>query len=451
LEVLKELLKCEKLLDVDQFIRVNVDQFYGIEIVEFPSKIAQVAMWLMDHQMNTLVRNMFGRYFVRIPLNVSASIYFANAFDIDWERIVAKNELSYILGNPPFLGARVMNAQQKSELAREFCQMKNYGNLDYVTAWYKKAAVFIQGTNIEVAFVSTNSICQGAQVAILWRDLINQHNIKINFAHQTFKWGNEAKGNAAVHCVIIGFGLQDRKDKRLFLYEHTRSEAKEVNVKRINPYLVEAENILIESRAVPICDVPEMFFGNMPNDGGQFLLDEEEKKILLKQDVTIKKLIRPFLGAVEFINGMRRYCIWLKEVPPDKYNHSHEILRRIAAVKRLRENSPREETRKLAALPMLFGEIRQPESDYLLIPSTSSEKRKYVPIGFINKNTISSNANLLIPNATLYHFGILTSAMHNAWMRHICGRLEIDYRYSISIVYNNFPFPNPTNKQKQAV
>jgi hypothetical protein len=281
---------------------------------------------------------------------------------------------------------------------------------------------------------------------------MNKHNIKINFAHQTFKWGNEAKGNAAVHCVIVGFSLNERKEKRLFLYENMRGETKEVNVKRINVYLVDAENIFIESRKTPICDVPEMYFGNMPNDGGQFLLDEEEKKALIKNDATIKKLIRPFLGAIEFINNIPRYCIWLKEVPPDKYNHSREILRRIAEVKRLRENSPREATRNLAALPMLFGEIRQPNSDYLLIPRVSSERRRYIPIGFLHKNIIVGDSCICVPNATLYHFGILTSAMHNAWMRHVCGRLEIDYRYSISIVYNNFPFPNkPTEKQTKNI
>ncbi|GHT48964.1 methylase [Spirochaetia bacterium] len=449
MEILKELLGQTMVLDVANEILVNVNQFYGIEIQEFPCKVAQVAMWLIDHQMNTLVRDMFGQYYVRIPLTTSASIHFSNAFDLDWETdVVSKKELNFILGNPPFLGARIMNQSQKMDVQRVFLGLKNSGNLDYVTCWYRKTAEYIVGTDIECAFVSTNSICQGEQVAILWQNLIDQFGIKINFAHQTFKWSNEARGKAAVYCVIIGFSLTDRKNKKLYYYSSVIDKPIETRVSRINTYLVEAPMVFIEKSNTPICEVPEMVFGSMPNDGGQFLLDEAEKDDLIKTDASIAELIRPFLGAEEFINNVKRYCIWLKDVPPPKFQKIKAITDRIAQVKAHRAASPREATRKLAAFPTLFGEIRQPDTDYLLVPSTSSERRKYIPIGFIDKNTISSNANLLVPNATLYEFGILTSSMHMAWMRYVCGRLKSDYRYSASIVYNNFPWPEATGKQK---
>ncbi|MDR1141717.1 MAG: hypothetical protein LBL62_08490 [Planctomycetaceae bacterium] len=451
LEVLKELLKGEKLLDIDHYIKVNVDQFYGIEIVEFPSKIAQVAMWLMDHQMNTLVRNRFGRYFVRIPLSVSASIHFANAFEVNWENIVSKKELSYILGNPPFLGARVMNSQQKYELEREFCKMKNYGNLDYVTAWYKKAAVFIQGTNIDVAFVSTNSICQGEQVAILWRELMNKHNIKINFAHQTFKWSNEAKGNAAVYCVIVGFGLQERKEKRLFQYDDICGKAKERIVKRINGYLVNAENIFIESRTKPLCNVPEIGVGNKPIDGGYYLFTKQEKKDFIKEEPAAAQWFRTWIGSDEFINGYCRYCLWLGDCTPVELRKMPKVMKRVEAVRKYRLASTSIPTQKIALTPTRFHIENMPKKNSLIIPKVSTSKRQYIPMGFITSKMLASDLVFLIPGATLYHFGVLTSAIHMAWMRYVCGRLGTGYRYSASIVYNNFPFPNPTDKQKHSI
>ena len=445
------LLGKEQVLDIHDEIKVNVNQFYGIEIEEFPAQVAQVALWLVDHQMNLLVRERFGAYYVRIPLITAPSIHHANALTIDWENIVPKAKLDYILGNPPFLGARVMNKRQKSEVNMVFDGIKDNSNLDYVTCWYKKAAQYIQGTEIEVAFVSTNSICQGEQVPILWPELVNKYQIKINFAHHTFKWSNEARGKAAVYCVIIGFGLSDRNIKKIYQYTTVTSEPMEMTVKQINTYLVDAPVLFIQKRNKPLFNVSEMVFGNMPNDKGNFSLNEEEKKKIINENPEVKKVIKRFMGADEFINNIPRYCIWLKDISPAIYEKSKEIKNRIKNVKEARLASDREATRKLAEFPTLFGEIRQPDSDYLLIPRVSSERRKYIPIGFLNKDIIAGDSTLVIPKATLYEFGIITSSMHMAWVRYVCGRLKSDYRYSASIVYNNYPWPSPTDKQKNAI
>ena len=451
LDVLELLLGIERFLDVGTQIKLNVNQFYGIEIEEFPAQIAQVALWLVDHQMNLLVRERFGEYFARIPLTTAPSIRHANAMTIDWESVIPKTELSYILGNPPFLGARVMNKRQKSEVGAVFGGVKDNGNLDYVTCWYKRAAEYIQGTKIEVAFVSTNSICQGEQVPILWAELMNRHGIKINFAHQTFKWSNEARGKAAVYCVIIGFALADRNAKKIFQYATITGEPAETVVKQINAYLVDAPSLFIPKRNKPICGVSEMLFGNMSNDRGYFSLTEEEKEAIIKESPKARDAIRVFMGADEFINDIPRYCIWLKDVSPAVFEKSKTILNRIKNVREARMASSREATRKLSEFPTLFGEIRQPDTDYLLIPRVSSERRKYIPIGFLDKNVIAGDSTMVVPNATPYEFGVLTSSMHMAWVRHVCGRLKSDYRYSASIVYNNFPWPSPTPKQKGAI
>jgi hypothetical protein len=450
-DVLELLLGKEKVLNIQDEILVNVNQFYGIEIEEFPAQIAQVAMWLVDHQMNMQVRERFGTYFVRLPLTAAASIHNTNALTTDWESIVPKNELSYILGNPPFLGARVMDKTQKNEVIQIFDNMKDCANLDYVTCWYKKAAEYIKGTNIETAFVSTNSICQGEQVPILWPLLVNKYGLKINFAHQTFKWSNEARGKAAVYCVIVGFSLSDRSRKILYHYADVTADPAETKVNQINAYLIDAPLIFIQKRNTPLCDVSEMVVGNMPNDGGNFLLTEEEKSKILEREPDVKELIRPFLGADEFINNIPRYCIWLKDISPVKYINSKEIQHRISEIRKLRANSTRDATKRLADFPMLFGEIRQSNSDYILVPRHSSENRKYIPMGFIDKHIIAGDSNIIIPNASIYEFGVLTSIMHMAWVRYVCGRLKSDYRYSASIVYNNYPWPNPTEKQRAAI
>jgi len=451
LAVIKELLGGERILDVDTYVKVNVNQFYGIEIEEFPSKIAQVAMWLMDHQMNMLVRDMFGEYYVRIPLRASPSIVCANSLRTDWESVVPKNELSYILGNPPFVGSSYMSVQQKEDMSFIYGDLKNTGVLDFVTAWYKKATGFIQGTNIEVAFVSTNSICQGEAVAPLWNVLFNVYGIKINFAHQTFRWNNEARGKAAVFCVIIGFGLFDRQEKKLFHYVDVDSDPVESVVKQINAYLVDGPNVIVESRSSPICTVPAMVYGNKPVDGGFLILSENEKNDLLQKEPDAEKYIRKLLGAEEYINNINRYCLWLVDINPSELKKLPLVIARIEAVKTFRLASAKEATRKWSAYSTRFIEIRQPDSDYIIVPCTSSERRKYIPIGFFNKETIVNNLVQIIPDGTMYDFGILTSTMHMAWMRYVCGRLKSDYRYSKDIVYNNFPWPTPNEKQEEDI
>jgi hypothetical protein len=452
MELVKELLAGGGMeLDLDMLLKVNVDQFYGIEIEEFPAQVAQTALWLMDHQMNMLVSENFGAYYVRIPLFVSPSIRWDNALTLDWESVVPKDKLSYIMGNPPFLGYSVMNSRQKSELEHVFENMKKCGTLDYVTAWYKTAARYMYKTRIEAAFVSTNSICQGEQVPVLWPELMNKHLVKINFAHQTFKWSNEARGKAAVYCVIVGFSLFDRSEKKLYHYAEVSSEPAAIIVSQINAYLIDAPMIFLEKRLFSICDVPEMNLGSTPNDDGNFFLTTDERKELIAKEKPLSKLIRPFMGAYEFINNIPRYCFWLDGVSPEKYVNAKEIQRRLKKISEYRANSRRKITVKYADMPSLFTEIRQPDSDYILIPRHSSENRKYIPIGFINKNVIAGDSSSIIPNAALYHFGVLTSQMHMAWTRYVCGRLEMRYRYSGTIVYNNFPWPKPTDKQRQSV
>jgi hypothetical protein len=445
LEALEILLGKEQVLDIHGEIKVNVNQFYGIEIEEFPAQIAQVALWLVDHQMNLLVRERFGTYFMRIPLTASATIRNTNALTTDWESVIPKTELNYILGNPPFLGSRIMNKQQKAEVEKTFDGLKNFGDLDYVTCWYRKAAKYIQGTEIECAFVSTNSICQGLQVPILWPELINKYHININFAHQTFKWSNEARGKAAVYCVIIGFALADRDKKKIYQYATVTSNPVETSVKQINAYLVGGENVFITNRTNPLCNVPKMNFGNMPADGGELLFTGEEKKQFLINEPEAEKYFRHFISAYEFLNNGERWCLWLVDIEPAELKKLKLVYERVKNVKEIRKKSARP---FLADVPHLFAQITQPEGkDYILIPSTSSETRKYIPIGIFSAQHIAANSCHIIPDGTIYHFGILTSTMHMAWTRYVCGRLKSDYRYSKDIVYNNFPWPNPTEKQ----
>ena len=455
LAIIEELKKSSQderqVLDVGELIKVNVSQFAGIELEAFPSQIAQTAMWLTDHQMNLLVAKRFGQYFVRIPLKASAKIVCGNALTLDWREVVPPSNLDYILGNPPFLGARLMSGEQTSELMSIFKSVKNAGDLDYVTCWYQKASQYIARTNIECAFISTNSICQGAQVSIIWKRLFEQ-GVHINFAHQAFKWQNETKGKVAVYCIIVGFSLKERAEKLLYVYDDTKSAPKETKVRHINPYLMDASDVFITSRTKPINDVPIMVFGNMPNDGGQLIIEENELEDFLKAEPKAEKYIRQFLGADEFINNKKRYCLWLVGVDPTELRAMPLVMERIARVKQYRNKSNRPATRKLAQTPSLFGEIRQPEGKaYLLVPTTSSDARKYIPIGFLDSKIIASNATLIVPNASLYHFGILTSRTHMVWTRYICGRLGNGYRYSAKIVYNNFPWPYATKAQQDAI
>ena len=453
LEVLRELYKSgQRVLDISSIILIDVDQFYGIEYEEFPARIAEVAMWLIDHQMNMRISHEFGQYYARLPLKKAAQIHHADALETDWEEIVSKNELSYILGNPPFIGSKLMKQSQRDQIVREFDNAKGSGVLDYVTGWYIKTAKFIQNTKIKAAFVSTNSIVQGEQTSILWEPMLNQYNIKIHFAHRTFKWSNEAKGNAAVYCIIVGFANYDTNNKRIFEYEDIRGEAHEIKVKNINPYLVDTKDIFIDKRKKPICNVPEMSFGSMPNDGGNFLFTDEEKKEFVTKEPISEKFFKPLISAYEFLNGRKRWCLWLKNADPSELKNAKFITERIENVRKLRAKSSRQTTQKLAAFPTLFGEDRHPESDYVLIPSTTSENRKYIPMGFFGKDDIANNSCHIIPNGTLFHFGVLMSTMHMAWVKSVCGRLENRYRYSKEIVYNNYPWPeNPTEKQIKAI
>ncbi|NLY15450.1 MAG: class I SAM-dependent DNA methyltransferase [Gammaproteobacteria bacterium] len=452
LAVLRALRASDQLaLDVSSLIQVDVDQFFGIEIEEFPAQIAQVALWLMDHQMNLLVSEEFGAYFARIPLHTSGTIVHGNALQLDWNDVISAQKLSYILGNPPFVGAKFMDANQRADVALVFEGIKNAGLLDFVAAWYVKALEMMQGTDIRCAFVSTNSISQGEQVGVLWGWMLEQ-NAKIFFAHRTFAWSNEARGKAAVHCVIIGFALHDISPKTIFEYEDIKGEPLAIEVKNINPYLVDAANTILTNRRRPLCDIPEIGIGNKPIDGGNYLFTAEEKDEFLLKEPAAAPYFRRWLGAHEFLNGYHRYCLWLGDASPADLKKMPEVLKRIDAVRQVRLDSKSAPTQKLAATPTRFHVENMPEGTYLIIPEVSSERRPYIPIGFEEPTTLSSNLVKIVPNASLFHFGVIHSHMHNAWMRVVAGRLESRYRYSVGIVYNNFPWPeNPTDKQKQAI
>ncbi len=453
LQILRDLHKSgQGFLNIREIIHVEVDQFYGIESDEFACQIAQVAMWLVDHQMNLKVSQEFGQYFVRLPLTKAATIVHGNALRMDWESLVPKAQLHYILGNPPFVGKQLQNAAQKADMELVFTGVPGAGVLDYVTAWYLTAAKYIQGTTIRCAFVSTSSIAQGEQVGVLWNELYHRYHLKIQFAHRTFAWKNEAKGNAAVHCVIIGVGARDRDDKRLFDYENIKGEPTERKVKNINPYLVEGRDLILIKREKPISQVSEMIYGSKPTDGGNLLMTEEEKEEYLKKEPQGEKWIKPFISAKEFLNGENRWCFWLLDIQPNELKQLPLLLKRVEQVKKMRLASTKLPTVKLAQFPTLFAEIRQPKSDYIVVPLHSSENRKYIPFGFFNSNHIIANSCSCVPNATLYHFGQLTSEMHITWVKYTCGRLESDFRYSNTIVYNNYPFPQKVSEaQKQKV
>lgn len=441
----------QMLLDVHALIQLDVDQFYGIELSEFPAQIAQVALWLTDHQMNLRVSEEFGQYFARIPLKTSANIVHGNALRLDWNSVIPAAKLSYIMGNPPFVGAKFMSAEQRADVAEVFGDIKNAGLLDFVAAWYVKAARLIHGTPIRCAFVSTNSITQGEQVGVLWSWMLAQ-GMKLFFAHRTFQWNSEARGKAAVHCVIIGFSEQDIASKWLFEYEDIKGDPHCTKVQNINPYLVDAPNVTLSNRNKPICNVPEIGIGNKPIDDGNYLFTEEEKNEFLKIEPQAKPYFRRWLGADEFLNGYHRYCLWLGDCSPSELRNMPESMKRIEAVKRSRLSSKSAPTQKLAATPTRFHVENMPAGNYLIIPKVSSERRFYIPIGFETPITLCGDAVFISPDATLFHFGILTSLMHNAWMRTVCGRLESRYRYSSGIVYNNYPWPeSPTDKQKQAI
>ncbi len=437
------------LLGFEGIIKVSIGQFYGIEINDFAVTVAKTALWIAESQMLKETEEIINLSLDFLPLKSYANIVEGNALRTDWKTVVPKDKLNYIMGNPPFIGARMMDqgSLQKTEVQDTFGDIKDVQDLDYVTCWYKLAAKYIKNTKIEVAFVSTNSICQGAQVPILWNVLFNDLGVHINFAYQTFKWGSESSDQAAVHCVIIGFALFNRSKKYLYTTDKTPKI-----VDNISPYLTEGSDSFVVATKDALCDVPKMIFGNQPRDGGYFILTEEEKDTILAKEPNLEKWIHPYMGAEEFIKGKKRYCLWLVNASPLDIKSSKILYEKVESVRKFREESKAKTTNGYAKVPHCFAQITQPEGvDYLIVPSVSSERRKYIPIGFLDANTISSNAVQIVPNASLYHFGVLTSNVHMAWMRTVAGRLKSDYRYSKEIVYNTFPWCNPTEEQKKRI
>lgn len=429
-------------------IRVSIGQFYGIELNDFAVSVARTALWIAEVQMKQETETIVGQDLGYLPLKSYPNITEANALRIDWNTVCPATNMNYVMGNPPFTGARVMRqgSEQKSEIQDLFGKIKDVQDLDYVCGWYKKAAEYIQRTNIEVAFVSTNSISQGAQVPVLWNVLLNKCNVHINFAYRTFRWDSEATEKAAVNCVIVGFGMNERIVKELY-----DSFGKRV-VKNISPYLTEGGNILVTARNTPICDVPKMSFGNQPRDGGFLIVGKEEHDEMLETSPGVARWLRPYIGAEEFINGKQRWCLWLKGASPSDIKNNPLIYDRASKVREFRLSSKAKTTNGYARVPHLFAQITQPDDvDFLLIPRVSSERREYIPIGFMARRNITSDAVQIIPGATLYHFGVLTSSVHMAWTRTVCGRLKSDYRYSKDIVYNNFPWPSVGDAQRMNI
>lgn len=426
---------------VDQYVKVDVDQFHGIEIEEWPAQIARVAMWLIDHQMNLLVGQTFGQALVRIPLIKSANIVFGNALRLEWESVLPSAKCSFIIGNPPFSGAMVINNQARADRQYVLADISGSGVLDYVSCWYWLAAKYLQNSSARAALVSTNSITQGEQVALLWQPMTERYGINIHFAHRTFKWRNEAAGVAAVHCVIIGFAAHTTEKPVLFDYEDVAGEPLAVPVKNISPYLVDAPTFFIPNRSSPICAVPYMRFGSMPRDGGGLLLSEEDRRIALDNEAELAPFIKLFLGAKQLLNGQKRYCLWLVDVPPELIAKSSFLRSRIELVRDFRKKSKAQSTKGFARTPSLFAQRAQPEGEYVLVPRHSSAVRQFFPMAFMGQENIVADSCLSIGGASLLHFGILSSTMHMAWLRAVCGRIKSDYRYSKDVVYNNFPWP----------
>ena len=429
-------------------IKVSISQFYGIEINDFAVTVAKTALWIAESQMMKETEDIVHMGLDFLPLKTNASIVEGNALRLDWESVVPKHELNYIMGNPPFVGASMMTKVQKDEAVAVFGKGKRVNSIDYVGAWYHKAAALMQNTQICAAFVSTNSITQGEQVAPLWEKLLTEYHAHIIFAYRTFKWNSEAKEKAAVHCVIIGFTVAQRSGQK-YIYPNESAKQQATN---INPYLVDAPDVLVVSRGAPICDAPRMTKGNQPSDGGNLILSQEERDAMIAKDASVEPCIRRYVGSKDFINNDEvRYCLWLKGVSPAVYRKNAEVMRRLEAVREMRLASSAAPTRALAEKPYLFFSTPQTDSNYLCIPEVSSERRRYIPIGFMDKSVIASNKLLIIPDATLYHFGVLTSNVHMAWVRAVAGRLEMRYQYSGATVYNNFPWPTLDDAQRAKI
>ncbi len=426
-------------------IQVSISQFYGIEINDFAVTVAKTALWIAESQMMKETEEIVLMHLKFLPLKSYTNIVEGNALRMNWEDVVPKDKLNYIMGNPPFVGARMMGNEQKKDVNDVFPDWKNAGNLDYVCCWYKKAVDMMVGTSIRAALVSTNSVSQGESVANLWNPLM-ESGVHIDFAHRTFRWDSEAKIKAHVHCVIIGFSMAPN-DKERVIYTDGRPQV----VDNINGYLIEADNICIENRSTPLCGVPEIKMGNQPIDNGNYLFTENERDEFLQKEPTAAKYFKPWYGSQEFINRQPRYCLWLGNCSPSELRKMPECMKRIEAVRQFRASSKRGSTVKLANSPTHFQTENMPKGNYIVIPEVSSQRRRYVPMGYMDDTVLCSNKVRLMPDATLYHFGILESNVHMAWMRAVCGRLKSDYDYSIKIVYNNFPWPTPTEVQKATI
>lgn len=447
-KVISELHQGQIVFDLGNPIQVSISQFYGIEINDFAVTVAKTALWIAESQMMKETEDVVHMSLDFLPLKTNACIVEGNALRMDWESVVPKAELNYIMGNPPFVGASRMTKTQKDEAVAVFGKGKRVNSIDYVGAWYHKAAALMHGTAVRAAFVSTNSITQGEQVAPLWEKLLSEYNVHIDFAYRTFKWDSEAKEKAAVHCVIIGFSTAPTMRPKLIF---TGGSVPQI-AQNINPYLVDAPNVVVTSRGTTLCDVPRMTKGNQPSDGGNLILSQEELDALIAKDGSIAACVRRYVGSKDFINNDEvRYCLWLKGVSPALYRKNAEVMRRLEAVREMRLASSAAPTRALAEKPYLFFSTPQTDSNYLCIPEVSSERRRYIPIGFMDKSVIASNKLLIVPDATLYHFGILTSNVHMGWVRAVAGRLEMRYQYSGATVYNNFPWPMPTDEQRAKI
>lgn len=432
-------------------IQVSISQFYGIEINDFAVTVAKTALWIAESQMMKETEKILLVPLEFLPLKTNAFIVEGNALRVDWESVVPKSKLNYIMGNPPFVGYSLQSKEQKSDILSIYVDekgkpYKTAGKIDYVAGWYYKAAKLMQNTPIRTAFVSTNSITQGEQVAGVWKPLFEQFGIHIDFAYQTFRWDSEASAKAHVHCVIVGFSVAvNTNSKKLFIGDKLHLS------NNINAYLMDAPNVFIESRNTPLNGVLSMSSGGKPVEGGYYIFTDDEKNAFLKKEPSAQTYFRKFVGSDDFINGYTRWCLWLHDVSPSDIRKLPECMKRVNSVHDYRLESKKAATRAAAATPMSFMEIKRPVGKFLIVPEVSSQRRKYVPLGFSDKEMICSNKVRFVSNATMYHFGILTSNVHMAWMRAVCGRLKSDYSYSINVVYNNFPWPTPTEQQKAKI
>jgi hypothetical protein len=452
LEVLQELFRGQRELTLDEINRlsqVDVDQFYGIEIGEWPARIAEVALWLMDHQMNLKVSEAFGQLYQRLPLKKSPHIHCANALRLDWQTVLPPDKCSYVLGNPPFIGKHYQSRAQKEDVGVVMANFRNAGDVDYVVCWFKRAAEYtLHNKRVKIGFVATNSITQGEQVPLVWGELLNRYDLTIHFAHRTFPWESEARGKAHVHVVIIGFAAFADGAKRLYEYAEDGSVT-ETEAPCINPYLLPGSWTLVRKHQTPLAPVPTMRCGNKPSDGGHLILDDEERKALLAECPEARQFLKRFVGSEELINGIDRWCLWLDGVNPEQWRSLPPIKQRVDAVRDFRLKSTALPTKRAAETPATFFYRSQPATSYIAVPEVSSENRRYIPIAFLPPDVIASNKLYIIESKDIYLFGVLSSAMHMAWVKVVAGRLKSDFQYSGTMVYNTFPWPDETVTDKQ--